>query len=284
MRRLPATHVIGAATLGAKGVARRVLPHPVYRVYRQRRIARQIAMYPEHVVTHRYGGHVLKVLLADPLAEGWYDKDWRRLPELDELSRIGALRAGATVFDIGAHQGVVALMLASEVGVSGTVVAVEAEPHNATLARRNIALNDARNVLVVHAAIADRPGTVHFAEGLNGHVDDGTRRGNVEVPAVTIDQLAQQHGPPDLVFLDVEGYEGKALQGAAATLGSGRTSFFVEVHVEQLVDCDVDAIAGFFADYDISAAEEPSRGFEPLHSRARPSRFFLVAAPSRPSI
>jgi FkbM family methyltransferase len=253
-------------------------------MYRKRRVARLIAAYSPRVVTHTYGGHRLTVALADPLADGWYDHDWPRLQEIDELVRIGALRPGATVFDLGAHQGVVALVLAAEVGPSGRVVAVEAQHHNASIAERNVRLNGATNVAIVHGAIADRPGKVNFAEDLNGHVDGATRLGNVEVLAVTIDQLAEQHGRPDLVFLDVEGYEGKALEGAAATLRARRTSFFVEVHSDRLVDSTISDIIARFAGYTLLVADATSAGqaagFAPLTSPPNGRRFFLVAAPT----
>lgn len=272
-----------ASTVAAKHAVARVLPHPVYRMYRKRRVARLIAGYSPRVVTHTYGGNRLKVQLADPLAEGWYDRDWPHLREIDELSRTGALRPGATVFDLGAHQGVVALMLAAEVGPSGKVIAVEAEPHNASIARRNVSLNGATNVTVVEAAIADRPGTLQFAEALNGNVDASTRLGNVAVRAVTIDQLAEQHGPPEVAFLDVEGYEGKALEGAAVTLRSRRTTFFVEVHADRLVDCNVADLIARFAGYTLLAAHQSDNGagaFSPLDGELQMSRFFLMAVPS----
>jgi FkbM family methyltransferase len=278
-----AKHGVRAGAVAAKRVVARTLPRPVYGMYRKRRVARLIASYSPRLVTHTYGGHRLTVALADPLAEGWYDHDWPRLEEIDELVRVGGLRRGATVFDLGAHQAVVALMLAAEVGPSGRIIAVEAQPHNASIARRNVSLNRAANVAVVHAAIADRPGTVSFAEGLNGHVDAATRLGNVEVLALTIDQLAEQHGRPDLVFLDVEGYEGKALEGAEATLRARSTSFFVEVHSDDLVDWTVAEIMARFAGYSLLVAEATGTGqaarFAPFEGTPRGSRFFLVAVP-----
>ena len=76
-------------------------------------------------MAHNYGAGTLKVLLVDPLSEGWYDVDWAELPEIAAL-RNSLLRPGARVFDLGAHQGVVAMMLAREVGERGLIVAVEA--------------------------------------------------------------------------------------------------------------------------------------------------------------
>jgi FkbM family methyltransferase len=252
-------------------------------MYRKRRVARLIGAYSPRVERHNYGGLELAVALADPLGEAWYDHDWPRLDELDQLARMGALRPGVTVFDLGAHQGIVALMLAGEVGPSGAVIAVEAEPHNASIAQRNVELNRAANVTVVHAAISDRSGILHFAESLNGHVDEKTRLGNVDVRAMTIDQLADEYGPPDVVFIDVEGYEGKALSGAGATLRSRLTTFLIEVHGDDLVDCTAGDLIARFAGYATFAAEplpDGSAAFTPFSGPPPAGRFFLAAAPA----
>lgn len=272
-----------ASLARAKRLIVRALPHPLYQLYRKQRVASLIDRYSERIVTHSYHGHELKLVLADPLAESWYDQDCPRLREIAELTRLGALNGGATVFDLGAHQGVVALVLAAEVGPSGRVIAVEAQAHNAAIARRNIELNNASNVILVHAAVASTSGTVRFDEGLNGHVDGSTRVGTTEVDAVTIDQLAQRYGPPDLVFVDVEGYEGKALEGAAATLTALGTCFFVEVHTSQLVECTVSDLTDRFVGYNLlSSAVSPAGEIEGLAPVAVPlgnRRFFLLACP-----
>jgi hypothetical protein len=79
-----------------------------------------IHAFRPRVVEHRYGDSVLRVYLADSVAQAWYDHDWSEadMPEIAAL-RTSRLREGALVFDIGAHQGVVALMLAREVGPTG---------------------------------------------------------------------------------------------------------------------------------------------------------------------
>jgi FkbM family methyltransferase len=247
-------------------------------------VARAIASFAPRVATHIYGGHRLRVLISDPLSEGWYDRDWPSLAEIRELSRWGAIRPGARVFDIGAHQGIVALILAAEIGSEGLVIAVEAEPHNARVAQRNVDMNHAENVCVVPAAIAERAGTVYFAEGLNGHVEARARVGNAEVPAVTIDGLAQRYGAPDVVFIDVEGYEGKALEGASSILREVRATFFLEVHARKLVDCTVEGLVGVFSGYRILVSElgpdERATGFAGLSGIPSAARFFLIATPA----
>jgi FkbM family methyltransferase len=280
-----AAEASGLARAGPKlkRLVRDALPHPIYRAYRHRRVARQIADYNQRVVTHRLGRQELKILLADPLGEGWYDHDSGRLPELAELARLGALHVGATVFDLGAHQAVVALQIADEIGESGRVIALEAEPHNADVARRNVELNNAGNIIVVHAAIADSAGRLNFATGLNGHADPGTRFGNVEVDAITVDQLADRYGSPDVVFIDVEGYEGKALVGAKATLAARRTHFHVEVHTDVLVDCTVGDLAERFDGYSLTAGKPAVDGsvaaWVPFAGSPLGDRWYLIASP-----
>jgi FkbM family methyltransferase len=255
--------------------------HSLYSRYRRRKIARQISRYAPREVTHVYGGHSLNVRLADPLAEGWYDHDWEALPVLGFLRELGVMRPGARVFDIGAHQAVVALMIARDVGAEGHVLAVEAEPHNARVAAQNRELNRAWNLTVLNAAGGARPGVTSFAEGLNGHVDETTTAGNITVPTVTVDLLAAEHGWPDLVFIDVEGYEGQVLDGASDTLKSGSSTFVVEVH-ETLASFggSPDEIVERFSDFDAYVAESEEQPFAPLDGAPPRGRFFLIAAPA----
>jgi FkbM family methyltransferase len=268
-----------------KRTARTLLPASLYRLYRQRAVARRVARYKTRWVTHTYGSTTLRVELADGLAEGWYDHDWPALPELERL-RMHGLVPGARVFDIGAHQGVVALMLADVVGPAGHVLAVEAEPHNARVAERNRALNDARNVDVLHAAGAAAPGTVLFAEGLNGHVEDeGRSWGKVEVPAVTVDELAARVGPPDIVLVDVEGFEAEVLAGSSRTIEKHRPTFLVEVHVNHGLERPPEEIVAFFGSYRrllVAPAEGATDRFVAYETGAEllRDRFFLIAVPA----
>jgi FkbM family methyltransferase len=241
----------------AKRIIRRVLPAPIYRNYRKWRVERLVSSYTSRVVQHVYAGFPLRVALEDPLAAGWYDHDWALPPELEVLRGLQP----KLIFDLGAHQAVVALIAERLTGAR--VIAVEAEPHNARVARRNVELNGGQ-IEVVEAAVTERPGEVMFAESLNGNLarPDAT----TAVRGVTIDELAAEHGHPSVVLLDVEGAELLALRGAEATIAAGAV-FVIELHV----GCGLEELGGtpgkvlaLLDGYDIEVACE-NGGWRPVH-------------------
>ncbi len=238
-------------------------------------------------VRHWFGGWELVVHLADPLGKEWYDHDWRVLPEI-ELLKKHRLKPGARVFNLGAHQCVVALMLAREVGSEGSVIALEANQHNAEIGRRNRELNRATQLNIIRAAVGETPGSLTFNLALNGQVDDGSGRwGKQTVPAYTIDELARECGPPDVLFMDIEGYECRALNGATKTLEQA-PDCFVEMHVDQFsrFGGTLDSVLAHFPEgrYDRYIRAESDTEYVPFDrcSTLLNERFFLVALGRRP--
>ncbi len=249
----------------------------VHRI-KQARLRRVISSFQARTVTHQYGGHTLSVRITDPIAAGWYDRDYADLPEVAFL-KMSRLKPGAVVFDLGAHQGVVAMMLALAAAPGGKVVAVEGTQHNAEMARQNLALNHIENVRVIHAIVADASGRkVSFSSTLNGSVGAGGE----PVTSVCIDDLASEYGTPDLVFIDIEGFECQALQGAHTVLSQG-ADFCIEVHEGCGLELhgSKEMLASFFppethrcfVSYPEGASFKPWAQGEPLPNQ----RFFLIA-------
>jgi FkbM family methyltransferase len=266
-----------------KSVACQILPSTVLSRIRAARLRRLLDRFPARVVRHLYGQVPLTLWIADPMSEGWYDKDCPEMPEIALLEQHG-LAPGATVFALGAHQGVVALRLAAAAGPAGKVVAVEGNPFNVRIARRNREINGADNLYILHAAVGAEAGTLYFNENLNGQVDDGSGVcGRISVTARTVDDLAEEFGHPAVLFLDVEGYEYKVLAGAAKTLEHG-ADCCVEVHGGEGLEKfggSVEALLAFFPRerFELMYAEAEGDPFVPLEDAAplAGKRWFLVA-------
>ncbi len=148
----------------------------------------------------------------------------------------GFVPSGGVVLDIGANIGYYTLLLSRLVGEKGLVVAVEPHPSNFHLLQLNLRLNGVSNVRLISAAVSDADGQACLfeAEGSNWHSlipTDRTRQKAIEVPTVTINSLARQIGRPiDLIRMDIEGSEWKALQGGEVTLRRDRPALVMEIH------------------------------------------------------
>jgi FkbM family methyltransferase len=265
--------------------ARSAVPEPVRRLGRRRREARRrerLLDVEPTIVERSYGGVPLHVAIQDTVARDWYGSGWPVLPEI-ELLRTSQLRSGALVVDVGAHQGVLAMILARAAGTDGRVIAVEPSEHNVRVARENLARNCVANVEVVEAVATARPGTARFDGGLNGRVGVGT-----EVTAVTVDGLLYGRRV-DVVVIDVEGHETQVLAGARAALAADPPAdWFVEVHVGCGLEASggsVDELLACFSPerYALHMSDGTQYGafvpFDRHHPMTR-SRFYLVALPA----
>ncbi len=259
---------------------RKFIPAWLGRILRRIRIWHERVTFRVRQVRHTYGGEPLIVELRDPGSAGWYDHDWDPLPELEFLREQG-MGAGKRIFDIGAHQGVVAMMI-SRMVAPGEVVAVEANLFNADAAKRNAELNRMENLRVVHGAISSTSGELLISADFNAHVSKH-RATSSRVRAYTIDELAGIHGEPDVLFIDVEGFEIEALKGAQETMRNGKNCF-VEVHV----GCGLENFGGsatevlhYFPEgrYELFYKYEEDMEFKPLTDRNQlpGRRFFLIA-------
>jgi FkbM family methyltransferase len=280
---LPDEKLISRMSL--RGAAKSMLPRGVANRLRVAAYRWTLRRFHPYQVHRSWGGYPFDLWISDPTSESWYGHDVNEVPPEISFLANHRLREGATVFDCGAHQCVVAMVLAKFAGGNGKVIAVEASQLNYDTALRNVRLNDARNVIVVHAAVSDNLDPVEFNVRGNGQVDDGTGRwGRVRVPSVTVDELARRHGAPDVLFVDVEGFELRVLRGAVETLSRNHPDCFIEMHVGwglEKFGGSVKSVVDLFLKLGyqlwISAPEPP--GFVPFSddSPILAKRFFLIA-------
>lgn len=146
---------------------------------------------------------------------------------------IDAIHLGpdSIVLDIGANIGITARIFA---GKAGHVHAFEPSPRALRLLLANTRL--LHNVTVHAAAIANSTGQIRFVE--RGALDTSgisTTLDGIDVPVFTVDSLGLT---PQLIKIDVEGFENLVLHGATETLKKGPTIIFEALTELARIDCE----------------------------------------------
>lgn len=162
--------------------------------------------------------------------------------DAEEQFLCGLSLDGATVYDVGAYQGLVTMFFAKR---AKRVVCFEPNTQNYTRLLENLKLNGIQNVEVRKAGVGSRRDTRRMIEselmpGLSSFdapiVEKlvQARMGTVaeEIPIVTLDEeiTAAHLPPPDFIKIDTEGWEIEVLRGARSTLEQHRPSLFLEMH------------------------------------------------------
>ncbi len=98
-------------------------------------------------------------------------------------------------------------------------IAVEANPHNAEVGAMNLSVNGVGNVHIVHGLISSTNGQERTIDSFNSSRaigSGGAGRHHLRVDSLSIDELSRRAGTPDVVYMDIEGFEIEALKGAQA--------------------------------------------------------------------
>jgi FkbM family methyltransferase len=189
------------------------------------------------------GGHRLYVT-PDSALKLWR-RDLRRADPLLLDVAAELVRAGDTVWDVGANVGLFAFAAAFLAGAEGRVLAVEADDWLTSLLRRSAGSLPAAHapVDVLTAAVSDAVGIAELSIASRGragnHLIDlagssqtgGTREVH-KVAAVTLDGLLDALPAPHVLKLDTEGAEVRCLRGAERLLATCRPKIFCEVTAE----------------------------------------------------
>jgi FkbM family methyltransferase len=148
-------------------------------------------------------------------------------------------KEGDTVIDIGAHIGRYTITSSKQVGKTGKVVAIEADPDNFQLLKRNIALNNLTNVLPLNYAVfSTRTRMKLYEQSASAKYNSlmlaraAKTKNYVEVNADTLDSILKLNevNQVNWIKIDVEGAEFEVLKGSTKTLSGENVSLFIEIH------------------------------------------------------
>jgi FkbM family methyltransferase len=152
---------------------------------------------------------------------------WRDLP-LD----------GKVVYDVGAFHGILTLFFTSR---GARVIAYEPNELNHARLLENVRLNKLTNVEVRKLGVGAQAGLglLHFTAAMAGGGSLNPRAMAplsqlVEITTLDDDIAAHSLPAPDLIKIDIEGWELEALEGARATLDAHHPALFLEMHGETM--------------------------------------------------
>ncbi len=161
---------------------------------------------------------------------------------------------GLVVYDVGAFHGILTLFFASR---CAQVIAYEPNDANHARLMVNIQLNNFANVRVRNLGVGAQPGsgTLHYAPEMAGggslHPSASAPVSQrIQITTLDLDIAIASLPPPDLIKIDVEGWELEALEGARATLDAYHPALFLEMHGDTMREKrrKVTEIVGFLRD------------------------------------
>jgi FkbM family methyltransferase len=160
----------------------------------------------------------------------------------DYLMNGGIIKSGDVALDIGANIGYYALIESQLVGANGKVYAVEPVQGNLELLKKNLRLNNVKNVDTFQLAIGEcNEESEIFVSNFSNlcSMDKNTVGGKIigvqSVSEEAIDAFLNNKPSPNLIRMDVEGYEYKIIRGMPGTL-KGDVKILVELHTNYLSD------------------------------------------------
>lgn len=170
----------------------------------------------------------------------WAESETRVFREL--------ITPGMVVVDVGANIGYFSLLASTLVGSNGCVHAFEPDPVNCNLLRKNVRLNRASNVEVIQAALSNNDEPVDLFLDSNNKGDHriwdptGESRTRITVKCTTLDRyLHETSTVPSFIKIDVQGAEGRVLEGMTKTLEENAPTYLIlEFWPEALRKCQTD--------------------------------------------
>jgi len=195
-----------------------------------------------YLILKDFGENKMYLIKDDPgISKTLRKTNGYKLRELEFMSLIRKhVKRGHVCFDIGANIGYLTLILAKLVGKNGLIYAVEPKTKNYKVLKKNIELNNYKNVITKKIAISDKVDmdkkTKFFVSGhsnLGSLSKNRASSGNIKmVNTQTVDNFLQDKELPDIYEFDVEGHEVNILNGMHKTAEKSKsgTKIFMEVH------------------------------------------------------
>ena len=193
-------------------------------------------------VKRNISGFLLKIPVG---YHNYFERDY----ELNNINFINNyLSDGMTVIDIGAHIGLLSVVMAQKVKKEGRVFSFEPTPSTFSLLTKTIAINNLSGVVQPNQmAVSDKKGKTFFyitdieAHNSNSLSDNKRDYGNehkIEVELVSVDEFANNNNLKkiDFIKIDAEGAEYSVLKGCEATMRRDNPKMILALHPKSITN------------------------------------------------
>jgi FkbM family methyltransferase len=158
------------------------------------------------------------------------------------------------VIDIGAHVGLVCMPASKVIHEDGIVYAFEPATANLMYLRKHIKMNNINNIRVVSSLVGsvDNDNAVFFEcsnpSGMNTSVnnDESSEYSKTSRNQIKLDTFCETESiSPDIIKIDVEGFEYEVLSGAEKIISKAKPLIFLSMHPKQLLQlgCSVEKVS-----------------------------------------
>lgn len=221
---------------GLKNTFYRVLLFLVWNLilFRKECTYRFYGLFSESVIREVNGFRMHLDLKDKGICEDLFHDGKRELIFTDYLLNSNILKEGDVVLDIGTNIGYYALIESKLVGDQGKVYAVEPISDNINILKRNISLNNCKNIEIFNLAMGDtdRKSKIYVSDRCN-LCSLGRKPSNIIgeriTDVLTVDAFLKDKDPPNLIRMDVEGYEYNIIKGMSKTL-ENNVKILMEIH------------------------------------------------------
>jgi FkbM family methyltransferase len=211
----------------------RHVPHHPYKQQILKRLRQifNISLTGEYVETR--GGLRWAMDAADYTQQDLFWSGAKDAAEIREALR--CMPKGGVMFDLGANFGYYAITIASALQGDCRVYAFEPNPKTMRRFQRNVALNGTRGLDLLEVGLSDAPGHALVVETSAHSGAAYLRQTSLSgVPVTTLDLFCELNKIDrlDLIKMDIEGAELRALRGGIATFKRFRPALLIELNPE----------------------------------------------------
>lgn len=143
------------------------------------------------------------------------------------------VKKGNNILHFGTNQGLADMILALLVGDEGKIYSFEANPELYDIARKNFVLNNFDNIITLYnLAVSDKEGEKEFCFNY-GNSGGGAFYG-IQSPdkcfkanLIDVDSVIDQNTHIDILFMDIEGSEINAMEGAKKLMSNSKNMVII---------------------------------------------------------